>query len=89
MPCLNPIRQAFLVGESQKGFASTLDGRLPYHNSGTIDEAVSQAFKAAESSDASDPVVLLSPACASFDQFPSFEKRGEFFKEEVFKLANQ
>jgi UDP-N-acetylmuramoylalanine--D-glutamate ligase len=89
LPCLNPIRQAFLVGESQKGFASTLDGRLPYHNSGTIDEAVSQAFKAAESSDASDPVVLLSPACASFDQFPSFEKRGEFFKEEVFKLANQ
>ncbi len=89
LTCLNPIRQAFLVGESQDYFAGSLVGQLPYSKSGTIDQAVLQAFEAAELSMSSNPVVLLSPACASFDQFPSFEKRGEFFKEEVFKLTDK
>lgn len=87
LSCLNPIRQAFLVGESQDYFADSLNGHLPYNTSGTIDQAVHEAFEAAELSASSNPVVLLSPACASFDQFPSFERRGEFFKEEVFKLT--
>ena len=87
LSCLNPIRQAFLVGESQDGFAASLEGLLPFEKSETIDQAIRQAFEAGEASIAANPVVLLSPACASFDQFPSFEKRGEFFKEEVFKLA--
>jgi UDP-N-acetylmuramoylalanine--D-glutamate ligase len=87
LSCLNPIRQAFLVGESSESFANSLNNDLPYTLSGTVEAAVCQAFQASEASDAANPVVLLSPACASFDQFPSFERRGEVFKEEVFKLT--
>jgi len=53
---------------------------------GTLDRAVAFAARDAEAARSSDPVVLLSPACASFDQFPNFEIRGSAFRELVRKL---
>jgi len=76
------IRKAYLIGEAAKDFASTLEGRVPYEISGTLENAVASA-----SADAQAGVVLLSPACASFDQFRDFEHRGEAFRTAVSKLA--
>jgi UDP-N-acetylmuramoylalanine--D-glutamate ligase len=75
------IRKAYLIGEAANGFAAELDGRVPHVIAGTLDRSVALAARDAEGSDASDPVVLLSPACASFDQFPNFEARGDAFRE--------
>ncbi len=74
------IRKAYLVGEAAADFAKTLDGKVAYEMAGTLDKAVALAARDAESSDAAEPVVLLSPACASFDQFPNFEVRGNTFR---------
>ena len=74
------IRKAYLIGEAAEEFAATL-GDVPHEISKTLEEAVPHATRDAEASDVTEPVVLLSPACASFDQFPNFEKRGERFRE--------
>jgi UDP-N-acetylmuramoylalanine--D-glutamate ligase len=76
------IRKAYLIGEAAKDFAATLEGHVPYEISGTLENAVASA-----SADAQAGVVLLSPACASFDQFRDFEHRGEAFRTAVSKLA--
>ena len=80
------IRKAYLIGEAAEAFAATLDGRVAHEEAGTLDRAVALAARDAEASRSSDPVVLLSPACASFDQFPNFEIRGSAFRELVRKL---
>jgi len=54
--------------------------------SGTLDVAVVAAARDAAGSDAAAPVVLLSPACASYDQFKDFEQRGEAFRAAVTRL---
>ncbi|MCR6735252.1 MAG: UDP-N-acetylmuramoyl-L-alanine--D-glutamate ligase [Afipia sp.] len=74
------IRKAYLIGEAAQDFAATL-GDVPHEISKTLEEAVPHAARDAEASGLADPVVLLSPACASFDQFPNFEKRGDRFRE--------
>jgi UDP-N-acetylmuramoylalanine--D-glutamate ligase len=56
---------------------------VPHEISGTLDVAVANAARDAEASDLKDPVVLLSPACASFDQYRNFEIRGAAFRELV------
>lgn len=76
------IRKAYLIGEAADDFAATL-GSVPHEISKTLEEAVPHAARDAEASGLSDAVVLLSPACASFDQFPNFEKRGERFRDLV------
>jgi UDP-N-acetylmuramoylalanine--D-glutamate ligase len=84
------IRKAYLIGEAAKDFAKTLDGKVPYEISGTLDAAVAAAARdavAPEARDIKDGVVLLSPACASFDQFRDFEHRGDAFRAAVAKLA--
>jgi UDP-N-acetylmuramoylalanine--D-glutamate ligase len=78
---------AFLYGEAAPSFAATLEGRTPIHISPDLAGAVVAAFEAARVSGASSPVVLFSPACASFDQFRDFEHRGDVFKEVVGALA--
>ena len=83
------IRQAFLVGEAALGFGQGLDGKVPFTISGTVDKAVEQAFDQAKKDKAAKPVVLLSPACASWDQFKSFEDRGDLFKETVEALPGE
>jgi UDP-N-acetylmuramoylalanine--D-glutamate ligase len=80
------IRRAYLIGEAAPGFARTLDGKAPYETSGTLDAAVNKAAADAIASSASAPVVLLSPACASYDQFKDFEQRGDTFRKLVAML---
>ena len=80
------IVKAYLVGEAQDAFAATLDRRAPYARCGTIDAAVRAAFEDAKAS-GEEAIVLLSPACASFDQFADFEQRGEAFRAAVHDLT--
>jgi UDP-N-acetylmuramoylalanine--D-glutamate ligase len=77
------IAHAYLIGESTEAFAETLEGKVPYSRCGTLDVAVARAAEDALKSKENQPVVLLSPACASFDQFRNFEIRGERFRELV------
>jgi len=70
------IRHAWLIGEAAAEFARTLEGRVPHTVAGTLERAVAGARAAAEPGE----VVLLSPACASYDQFADFEARGETFR---------
>lgn len=77
---LDQIAAAYTVGESGPQLADTLEGRVPHvERCELISEAVARAREAARSGE----VVLLSPACASFDQFRDFEKRGEHFRQLV------
>lgn len=73
------IRQAYLIGEAAEAFAATLAGKVPAKICGTLDKAVKAAASDAQTEEQADPVVLFSPACASFDQFRNFELRGEAF----------
>jgi UDP-N-acetylmuramoylalanine--D-glutamate ligase len=77
------IRRAYLIGEAAEDFAATLDGQVEHQVVGTLERAVSQAARDAALSVAPEPVVLLSPACASFDQFRNFEVRGTRFRDLV------
>lgn len=74
------IRHAFLIGEAAEGFAHSLEGIIPTTLSGTLERAVPAAAEAAAGARGQNPVVLLSPACASFDQFANFEARGDSFR---------
>ena len=80
------IRRAYLIGEAAHAFARTLDGKAPYEMSGTLDAAVVSAARDAAASNLPQPVVLLSPACASYDQFKDFEQRGDAFRAAVARL---
>ena len=86
-PYFARIRKAYLIGEAAKDFASTLAGRVPHVLSGTLERAVALAAEDALASRLRAPVVLLSPACASFDQFPNFEIRGNAFRDAVRRIA--
>jgi UDP-N-acetylmuramoylalanine--D-glutamate ligase len=77
------IRKAYLIGEAAQNFANTLDGKVPYEIVGVMDAAVEAATRDAEASGLKEPVVLLSPACASFDQYRNFEVRGSVFTDLV------
>ncbi|HEY6254445.1 MAG TPA: UDP-N-acetylmuramoyl-L-alanine--D-glutamate ligase [Xanthobacteraceae bacterium] len=78
------IRKAYLIGEAAAAFARTLENRVPWEIAGSLDRAVGLAARDAEIVAAEmAPVVLLSPACASFDQFRNFEVRGDRFRELV------
>lgn len=72
------IRRASLIGEAAQDFAATL-GTVPHALCGTLDKALDDALAAARKDRIKDAVVLLSPACASYDQFKSFEHRGDEF----------
>ena len=81
------IRKAYLIGEAANDFANTLGGDVPHEIDGTLDRAVAAATRDAEASSAArEPVVLLSPACASFDQYRNFEVRGDAFRALVLAL---
>ncbi|MEP9396265.1 UDP-N-acetylmuramoyl-L-alanine--D-glutamate ligase [Mesorhizobium sp. KR2-14] len=77
------IAKAYLIGEAAPAFSATLGEAVPYEISGTLAAAVEHAAHDAARDDSGEVVVLLSPACASFDQFKNFEVRGDAFKEAV------
>jgi UDP-N-acetylmuramoylalanine--D-glutamate ligase len=74
------IRRAYLIGDAAEDFAAYLGDAVPHHISGTLERAVGEATRDAQGSGDAEPVVLLSPACASYDQFESFTARGDAFK---------
>ncbi len=80
------IRKAYLIGEAAGEFAKTLDGQVTYEVNGSLSSAVAAAARDAAGSGLDEPVVLLSPACASFDQYPNFEVRGRAFTEAVLAI---
>jgi UDP-N-acetylmuramoylalanine--D-glutamate ligase len=82
-PYFPKIDKAYLIGEAAEEFAGTLEGEVPYERCGALDAAVARAAQDAAASSAAEPVVLLSPACASYDQFRNFEERGDRFRELV------
>ena len=84
-PSPDGLAQAYLIGEAAPAFAATLGKRIPYEISGTLDQAVASAARDA-SGTGGEEVVLLSPACASFDQFRNFEVRGAAFRDAVSAL---
>ena len=79
---LGHVKAAYTIGKSGEDFDRLLSGKVPIKRSITLDKAVEDAANAAIAGD----TVLLSPACASFDQFRDFEHRGEVFREAVLKL---
>ncbi|MEM9668089.1 MAG: UDP-N-acetylmuramoyl-L-alanine--D-glutamate ligase [Pseudomonadota bacterium] len=87
-PLFPHVAKAYLIGEAQDGFARTLKGKAPTAKCGTLENAVHEALHDASASGEKDPVVLLSPACASFDQFRDFEARGDAFKSIVSSLGD-
>lgn len=80
------IAKAYLIGEAAPEFAATIGTRAPFEISGTLAQAVAHAAADAAKDGADEPVVLLSPACASFDQFKNFEKRGDAFRDAVLAI---
>jgi UDP-N-acetylmuramoylalanine--D-glutamate ligase len=80
------IAHAFLIGEAEAQFAQTLEGHASYTRCGNLKTALEKAAALAFSEKKKNAVVLLSPACASFDQFKNFEERGDVFCQLVEKL---
>jgi UDP-N-acetylmuramoylalanine--D-glutamate ligase len=76
-------KRAYLIGAAAEKIGSQIQGAAALVRSGTLERAVRQAFESAKSGD----VVLLAPACASFDQFENYEHRGRVFKELVHSLV--
>ena len=81
------IERAYLIGEAGPAFGEALEGRAPHVQCLDLAAAVNQAFADAQAS-GQGGIVLLSPACASFDQFADFEARGEAFRSAVMDLAD-
>lgn len=79
------VARLYLVGEDAERIAQELGDLAPIERSGTLENAVAEAFRRARPGE----TVLLSPACASFDQFRSFEDRGETFRRLVEALPGE
>lgn len=90
LECFFPrLRRAYLIGDAADTFANTLEGKVDYLQAQTLDRAVEAAAQDADAADGDAlRVVLLSPACASFDQFANFEARGDAFRAAVLKYLS-
>lgn len=88
-PMFPNVAKAYLIGEAQDKFEASLKGKVPTSICGALDVAVREALKDAKASGESSPIILLSPACASFDQFKDFEARGDAFKALFRELSGE
>ena len=84
-PLFSRIVKTYLIGEAAPAFAATLGEAVPYEISGSLERAVQHAAADA-GADPAPSAVMLSPACASFDQFKNFEVRGDSFVGHVAAL---
>ncbi|MFT4184646.1 MAG: UDP-N-acetylmuramoyl-L-alanine--D-glutamate ligase [Rhizobium sp.] len=82
-PLFPRIAKAYLIGEAAPAFAATLGEQVPYEISGTLERAVAHAAAEADKDGHDTVAVMLSPACASFDQYKNFEVRGDAFVSHV------
>lgn len=85
-PLFARVAKAYLIGAASEEFAHALNGKVAVERCNTLAVAVAAAARDAAASDAHQPVVLLSPACASYDQFKNFEQRGDAFRSLVSQL---
>ena len=76
------VRRLILIGEDADTIAKELGEYATHESASDMHDAVARAFQSAEAGD----IILLAPACASFDMFESFEHRGKVFKDEVSSL---
>ncbi len=84
-PVEGSCRAVYLIGEDAPAIARALrDASVPVRDCGELERAIAEAVKAARPGEA----ILLSPGCASFDQFTDFEARGERFRELVARAGN-
>ncbi|MAI49791.1 MAG: UDP-N-acetylmuramoyl-L-alanine--D-glutamate ligase [Rhodospirillaceae bacterium] len=92
VPYLKHVRHAFLIGESADAFATMLEGEVPVTISGDLATAVKDAQRSVAKDEdryPDAPVVLLSPACAAFDQYENFMQRGDHFRDLVAALQTE
>ncbi|MGA7328203.1 MAG: UDP-N-acetylmuramoyl-L-alanine--D-glutamate ligase [Rhodomicrobium sp.] len=82
-PYFPRIKKVYLIGEASRTFAGTIGDKIPFVFAQTLEKAVSQAAADALTNGEEEAVVLLSPACASYDQFQNFEVRGQAFRSLV------
>ncbi len=87
-PLFDRIAKAYLIGEARDSFSETLGSATRHQKAGTLDNAIRLAAADAAKDKAPEVVVLLSPACASYDQFKNFEARGDRFREVVRALPD-
>ena len=80
----NRIKEIILIGEAREKMFNALGKAFPVQFADSMEEAVRKAFEEASPGE----IVLLSPACASFDMYDNFEQRGKDFKEAVRALKN-
>ncbi len=89
-PLFPRIEKAYLIGAATEAFAATLaGGKVAHERCGTLDKALAAAARDAALSKSREPVVLLSPASASYDQFKNFEERGDRFRELAQGIVSQ
>jgi len=87
-PLFRHVAKAYLIGEAAEDFRRTIGRAAPVEMCGDLESAVAAAARDAAADPDDSAVVLLSPACASFDQFANFEERGEAFRKAVRALAD-
>ncbi|RCL02680.1 MAG: UDP-N-acetylmuramoylalanine--D-glutamate ligase [Candidatus Tokpelaia sp. JSC188] len=80
------IRKAYLIGKAAVEFSYTIDDEIPVFLAATLANALRQAVCDAMEDKVGDVVILLSPACASFDQFTNYSERGDLFRKLVQEL---
>ncbi|MCA3556398.1 UDP-N-acetylmuramoyl-L-alanine--D-glutamate ligase [Aestuariivirga sp.] len=86
-PLFGNVARAYLIGQAAREFATTIGAAIPHEDCGTLENAVAAALRDARKDRKPGAVVLLSPACASFDQYPNFEERGDAFVKAVSLLS--
>ena len=84
-PILERVKKVFLIGEAKEKIKRALKNAIPMSDVFSLKEAVVEGFASANSGE----IVLLAPACTSFDMFSNFEERGKIFKEEVYSLEKK